>query len=313
MKNRTRHLRRCQGTRVGTLAFALFAAGPPASPALAAEPAPDAWNLSLSAGAVFQPEADLDAGGRIERSSALLAVSAQRRFSPRLSIGGGLRYEYEKWEFDQPQAFGGSAPWKDIRRLGVGLQIRARLDDRWDLIVAPTVQYAGEQGAKSSEALRYGSAFALARQFGPDLRAGFGVVALHDIGRNRVLPYVDFSWKIGEHWHLGSARAAAPISPGALELVYRSDPRWIVGLGAGFGNNRFRLHEHGPMAGGVAEWKSTPLYAHLSFRPDPRLSLDAYLGATLRNELRIERQGLRNISEKYDTAPIVGFSASFSP
>lgn len=312
MTIRTRRRRRCQDTRVGTLAVALFAAMLPASVALA-EPAPDAWNLSLSAGATVQPEADLDDGGRIERSSALLAMSAQRRFGPRLSIGGGLRYEYEKWDFHQPLAFGGGAPWKDIRRLGGGLQIRTRVDERWDLIVAPMLQYAGERGAKSSDALRYGSAFALARQFGPDLRAGFGVMALHDIGRNRLLPYVDFSWTIDERWRLGSAKAAAPVSSGALELVYQSDPRWSLGLGAGFGSNRFRLDEHGPMAGGVAEWKSTPLYAHLSFRPDPRLSLDAYLGATLRNELRIEREGLRAVTEQYDTAPIAGFSASFSP
>ncbi|MBO9661920.1 DUF6268 family outer membrane beta-barrel protein [Dokdonella sp.] len=313
MNIRIRHRRRYAGARVGTLAVVLFAAALPASPSRAAEPGPDDWNGSLSGGALFQPQADLDDGGKVGRSSAALAVSAQRRFGAGLSIGGSLRYEYEKWDFDQPAAFGGGAPWKNVRRLGVAVQVRSRLNDRWDLIVAPMAQYAGEQDAKSSDALRYGSAFAVARQFGPDLRAGFGVVVLHDIEKNRVLPYLDVSWKIDEHWRLGSAKAAMPTSLGALELVYRRDPRWSLGLGAGFGDNRFRLDEHGPMAGGVVESKSTPLYAHLSFRPDPALSLDAYLGATFRNELRIERKGLRDVTQKYDAAPIVGFSASFSP
>lgn len=313
MNIRTRPRRRYAGARVGTLASLLFAVAVPAASARAAEPRPEEWSASLSAGTLFQPAADLDDGGRIERSSAVLAVSAQRRFGQDFRIGGGLRYEYETWDFDRPAAFDGRAPWKNVRRLGLAVQIRTRLNERWDLIVAPMAQYAGEQGAKSSDALRYGGAFAVARQFGPNLQAGFGVVALHDIEKNRLLPYLDVSWKIDERWRLGSARAAAPTSLGALELVYQREPRWSLGLGAGFGDNRFRLDEHGPMAGAVAEWKSTPLYAHLSFRPDPALSLDAYLGTTLRNELRIERKGLRDVTEKYDAAPIVGLSASFSP
>lgn len=313
MNIRNRFRRRHAGARAGTFAFLLFAAAPVASPARAAEPRSDEWNWSLSAGAVFQPEADFDDGGKVERSSTMLAVSTQRRFSPDFSIGGSLRYEYERWDFDHPAAFGGVAPWKNIRRLGFGLQVRTRMNERWDLIVAPMVRYAGEQGAESSDALRYGGAFALARQFSPDFRLGLGVVALHDIGRNRVLPYVDLSWKIDERWRLGSANATALAGLGGLELVRQGSPRWSLGLGVGFGEDRFRLDRDGPTAGAVAERKSTPLYARLSLRPDPALSIDAYLGTTLRNELRIERKGLRDITEKYDAAPIVGVSVSYSP
>jgi hypothetical protein len=310
----TRHRRRRNaGGRAGTLALLLSAAAPlPAVPAFGAEAAPGAWSWSLSAGGLFQPEADLDDGGRVGRSSAALGFSAQRQFGADVGIGGGLRYEYERWDFDRPAAFGGAAPWKDIRRLGFGLQVRTRVNERWDLIVAPTVRYAGEQGATASDALRYGSAFALARQFGADLRLGLGVVALHDIEKNRLLPYVDVSWKIDERWRLGSANAA-PVGLGALELVRQGGPRWSLGFGVGFGDDRFRLDRHGPTAGAVAERKSTPVYARLSLRPNPALSIEAYLGATLRNELRIERAGLRDVAARYDAAPIVGFSARVSP
>lgn len=305
---------RHRGAPAAALAVLLLAAVLfPAPSVRAAEDARDDWRWNLSFGGLAQSQADLDDGGKVERSAASLALSTHRQFSPDFSVGGGLRYEYERWDFDRPAAFGGSAPWKDIRRVSFGLRIRTRLTDTWDVLVAPSAQYAGEQGAKSSDALRYGSAFAFARDFGPDLQLALGVVAVHDIDENRVLPYVDLSWKINEHWRFGSSRAAMPTSLGALELVHQRDPRWSFGLGVGVGDHRFRLAEHGPMDGAAVEWKSTPLYGRLSFRPNRALNLDAYLGTTFRNELRIERKGLRDITEKYDAAPIVGVSMSYSP
>lgn len=309
-----RYRSRSVSGRVGALAIVLLASAPCCLPrAQAAGDERGDWSGSLSVGGLGQSEADLDDGGQVKRSAAMLALSAHRQFSPNFSIGGGLRYEYDRWDFDHPAAFGDVAPWKNIRRLSFGLQIRTQVNDTWDLIVAPMAQYAGEQGAKSSDALRYGSALAFARSFGPDLQLGLGVVALHDIDKNRVLPYVDLSWKINERWRFGSSKSAMPAGLGALELVYQRDPRWSFGVGIGVGENRFRLDEHGPMAGAAVEWTSTPLYGRLSFRPNRALSLDAYLGTTFRNELKIERAGLPDIKEKYDAAPIFGVSMSYSP
>jgi hypothetical protein len=271
------------------------------------------WNGSFSVSNVEQSDADLDSGGEVGRSGRGLALSAQRQLSPAFGIGASFRYDYDQWDFTNLAASGGVAPWKDIHRASVGFQVRTRLNDTWQMIAAPMLQYAGEDGAKSSDALRYGGAIAFSRGFGPDLNVGFGVLALHDIDENRVRPYLAVLWKINEQWRLGSPDSAGPSGLAGIELAYRRDARWDFGTGVGFNEYRFRLDKDGPTAGGVGESRSLPLYGRVSFRPNARIRFDAYAGAAFDNRLRVEYADGRKVSEEYDTAPTLGLAVSFSP
>lgn len=272
------------------------------------------WNWSFSTARIEQPDADLDSGGEVGLSRSDIALSLRRQLSPGLGIGARLSFEYDSWDFTNPAAFGGIAPWHDIRRASLGFQVRTRLNGTWQLIAAPTLQYAGEEGAKSSDALSYGAALAFARNFGPDLSVRLGAAALHDIDKNRLRPFVAVSWKINERWRLGSPESAGPAGLAGFELGYRRNASWDFGAGFGFSEYRFRLDEHGPTAGGVGESRSLPLYGRVSYRPNTLMRFDAYAGASFNNRLRVDYPGERGrISEKYDAAPMLGIAVSFSP
>jgi len=272
------------------------------------------WQWSFAASETAQADADLDRGGEVNVFRSALSLSARRQATPDFGIGFNVRYTRDRWDFTDPVALGGAAPWRDIDRFGVGLQLRGRLNDTWQWIVAPTVQYVGEEGASSSDAMTYGAAFAFSRRFSPDLDVTLGVAAIHDIDENRVRPYVAVNWKIDEHWRLGTPQSAAPAGLAGFELGYRRNETWDFGVGLGFGEYRFRLDDDGPTAGGVGESRSIPLYGRVSYRPNDLMRFDAYAGASFSNRVRVEYGDARGtLSEDYDTAPTVGLSVTFSP
>jgi len=272
------------------------------------------WSGSFSTSRTEQADADLDSGGEVGLSRSAFALSARRQWSPRIGIGASFRYEYNGWDFSDPAAFGGIAPWQDIHRASLGFQLRAKLNDNWQLIAAPTLQYAGEDGAKSSDAMSYGAALAFSRKYGTDLSVGFGAAVLHDIDETKIRPYLAVSWQIDEHWRLGNPEAAGPAGLAGFELGYRRNERWDFGAGFGFSEYRFLLDDRGPTAGGVGESRSLPLYGRISYRPNTLMRFDAYAGSSFNNRVRVEYgDGRGTVSEDYDAAPIAGIAVTFSP
>jgi uncharacterized protein DUF6268 len=302
--------------RIGTLAalLVLIVQNPAVHAQTVADAHHDDWNWSFSSSQAAQADADLDSGGEIGLTRSAIALSARRQLNPGLGIGASFRYQYDSWDFTHPIAFGGVAPWQDIHRASVGVQLRARLNDTWQLIAAPTLQYAGEDGAKSGDAMSYGAALAFTRNYGPDLSVGLGAAVLHDIDENKVRPYIAVSWKINENWRLGNPESAGPPGLAGFELGYRRNESWDFGAGMGFSEYRFRLDEHGPTAGGVGESRSLPLYGRVTFRPNTLMRFDAYAGMSFNNRVRVEyADGRGAISEDYDDAPMAGIAVTFSP
>lgn len=292
------------------VAFAA-ALGAPVAASAAAPGGDDTWSISAS---VFgQSDADLDGGGNVGRSGAMVSAGVRRQLDSGLGLGANFSYQYTHWTFDDPLAFGSVAPWKNIHRATLGLHVRSRLSDTWSLFAAPMLQYSAESGASFSDALRYGGAIGFVRDYAPDLKVGFGATVVRDIDKTRVLPLVGVWWKLDEHWSLGNSDPAGATGLAGVELAYRHDARWDFGVGLGFDRYRFRLDEHGPTAGGVGESRSASLYGRVSFQPHRVVRLDAYVGASFSNELRVEYPDRRRVTEKYDNAPVVGFAVSVTP
>lgn len=292
-------------------AFAAALGAPVAAVAAADERGDGTWSISAS---VFgQSDADLDDGGEVGRTGAMVSAGVHRQLDPGLGLGANFSEQYTHWTFDDPSAFGGVAPWKNVHRATLGLQVRKRLNDTWSLFAAPMLQYSAESGASFSDALRYGGAIGVVRDYGPDLKVGFGATVVRDIDKTRLMPLVGVWWKIDEHWSLGNSDPAGATGLAGVELAYRRNARWDFGVGVGFDRYRFRLDEHGPAAGGVGESRSASLYGRVSFQPHRVVRLDAYAGASFANELRVESPGRHRVTEKYDTAPVVGFAVSVTP
>ena len=62
--------------------------------------------------AYTQLDADIDGGGDFHGSGVFAIGSVLRQFTPELTAGFTLRYDYEDWNFSSPAAFG-AAPWGD--------------------------------------------------------------------------------------------------------------------------------------------------------------------------------------------------------
>jgi len=291
---------------LSVLAAASLAAAAPAVAQQEGREAP--WTLAVSHAA--GSAADLDGGGEVDVDRSALTLGWRTRTAGGTGLRLDLRYEQEDWHFSGASALGG-AGWGDVRRARIGFSIQQPLGANWHWAVSPLLQYAGERGAETSDALIYGAALAFNRSFAADKMLGIGLVALHDIDETRLRPYLAVSWALGERWRIGNAAATGPAGPAGLELAFRADQRWDFGLGAGMREQRFRLDEDGPNAGGVGESRSLPVYARASLTAGPRLRLEAFAGTALRNRLRLEPgAGGERRSEDYDDSPVFGLGLS---
>ena len=66
-----------------------------------------------------QLDADIDGGGDFHGGGVFAIGSVLRQFTPELTAGLTLRYDYEDWTFSGPTAFG-AASWGRLHRPSVG-------------------------------------------------------------------------------------------------------------------------------------------------------------------------------------------------
>ena len=283
--------------------------------AQAQQPASDpktSWSLSITPAHQFS--ANLDAGGDVQVSRVSLAASAMRQIDPDLQVGMNLSYQFDDWKFGNPAAFGNVAPWTEIQRAGVGLKIGYAVNDNWQLSLAPSVQWAGESGAKWADALTYGAVVAATRTFRTGLTLGMGAAVFHDLDETTFYPYLAVSWNITDRLKLSNPPGAGPAGPGGLELSYALNNGRELGFGAAYRRYRFRLDKNGPSLGGIGEADSIPIFFRVSQSLDKSARIDLYAGAMMAGKLSVEYpNGGGKIFEDYGTAPFVGitFGARF--
>jgi hypothetical protein len=226
-------------------------------------------------------------------------------------VGFRLRFEYEDWRFDDLGAFGGLAPWSAVYRGGLALPYSVTTDGGWRWSVTPTVEYAGESGAKFSDSLEYGASVVAARAIRPDLTLGLGVGVYYRIEETSAFPFVMIDWRITDRLRLSNPTPGGPSGPAGLELKYALDSGWEVGLGAAYRSDRFRLDRDGPFPGGVGEQRAVPVLASIGRQLSDGLSLRLYAGVAVGSKLRVEDEdGRRLYDEDRDPAGMVGLLVS---
>ncbi len=299
MWNSQRHAR----VRLGTaLVGALFAWS-------AGTFAQSATKDTFSITPVYQFASDLDSGGDAGYSGVLTSLGRTWALDARSTLRLGLSFDYEDWRFNDIAAFDGAQPWGSLYRVGVSVPYSYTTDSGWRLTFSPTVEYAGESGAELSDALEYGALASAARRLSPDLTLGLGVGVYERIEQTRAFPFLIVDWRITERLRLTNPLPAGPAGPAGLELSYALDSGWEIGIAAAFRSFRFRLDDNGPVPNGIGENAYLPVVARIGHRISEALTLNAYAGAALAGNLRVEdRDGNELYDEDRDPAGLVGLS-----
>ena len=287
------------GTRAATIgAMLLLTSG--------AGEAAESRQSFVSVTPIWQGNANIDNGGDFDAAGIGIRAGTSTGFGTGHRAGFALHYDHLDYDFSRQTAFG-DAPWGQVQRFGFSVPLLFSGTGGWSYGVTPSVEWAGEDGADSGESMAYGGIVSATRVYGPDQRLGLGVGVFSQFEETKVIPILIVNWRLNDRWSLVNPLPAGPVGPAGLELDYRFDNGWRLGLGAASRSLRFRLSDTGPIPGGVGEQRGVPVFLRLSANPSDQLSLVLFAGALVGGELRVEDSGgnrLRN--ESFDPAPLLG-------
>ena len=227
------------------------------------------------------------------------------------SAGVTLNYDYSDYSFSNPAAFGGVAPWNIVQRYGVAVPLSFALRDGWSLGIVPSVDWFKENGADTGDSLAWGGLVSATKQFSGGNRLGLGVGVFDRIEKTSVFPFLLVDWRLSDRWRLINPLAAGPTGPAGLELDYRFDNNWELGIGAAWRTTRFRLSNSGPVPNGVGEERGVPVFLRATRSLDKQMSLHLYAGVVAGGELRVEDSS-GNLLRKEDFDPQPFLAATFT-
>lgn len=266
-------------------------------------------DFSFSYTPLYQFETDLDGGGSFDVSRHYLRFGVTRTVNRNLSLGLGLSYDYEKWNFDNLSNVAGASPWSSIHRPGISLPVSYRFADSWTLGLSPAVELSAESGAKTDESFTYGAVVSLSHVIGTDLLLGLGFGLFDRLEKTSLFPFIVINWKINETLRLSNPFRAGPAGPAGLELVYSPQRKWELGVGGAYRSYRFRLDDTSAVPNGVGENEFVVGFLRVQRKLGSKLTLDLAAGALFAGELGIENSDGNGIGEdKYDTAPFVALT-----
>lgn len=261
----------------------------------------------------WQGSADIDDGGDFKAKGVGLRAGMRTRLSEGVHGGVTLSYDGVDFNFSGRRDVGG-ALWGNVQRVGLSLPFTFQGAGDWTYGFVPSVDWSRENGADRGESRILGAIVSATRSFEADKRLGFGLGAYSHIEENRLVPLLIVDWRLNERWRLVNPLPAGPVGPAGLELDYRFDNGWNLGLGAAYRSLRFRLRDNGPVRGGVGEETGVPVFLRASTQFGNDASLHLYAGAIMSGKLRTEdSKGRKVYEESFDPAPILGatFSARF--
>lgn len=272
------------------------------------------WRPFASITPLYVGDSGIDGGGEYSMFGAIVRAGVQTGFGGTNLAGLTVNYDYLDYSFSDPAAFGGVAPWNVVRRYGVAAPLVFGVADRWALGFIPSVDWFRENGADEGEALTWGGVVSASRFFDGGNLLGLGVGVFQRLEKTSVFPLLLINWKLTDRWRLTNPLSAGPTGPAGLEIDYRLDGGWNIGLGAAWRTTRFRLSEAGPVPNGIGEESGLPVFLRATRNFGTGISMNLYAGVVTAGQLRIEDpdgNGLREVD--VDPAPLFGvtFSARF--
>jgi hypothetical protein len=276
--------------------------------------APGTVSTTVNAAALSQLDTDFDTGGgSSDWSAANVGLTVTRQFTSAFSAGFSLSYGAENWHFDAPGAFGGVAPWGDIRRPNIGLRFAYSTAPDLSWFVAPQLGWNYASGASASDGATYGAVFGATKVFSPDLVVGFGLSVFRQIDDTKYFPFVIVHWQITDKLRLSNPLQGGPAGGAGLELSYAWSNDWELGAGGAYRDYRFRLSDTAPTPAGLGRNSGVPLFARLTRRFGPTAQVDLYAGMVVGGRLQVlDASGATVQSSDYGAAPMIALSGSFA-
>lgn len=272
------------------------------------------WRPFLSVTPVYQGQGDLDGGGHYSAQSAILRTGVLGDLGRGNRAGVTLNYDYTDYSFSNPVRFGGVAPWNIVQRYGVSVPLSFGLNDGWSLVLAPSFDWFRANGADAGEAFTWGGIASATKRFDNGNRLGFGIGLFDRLEETSLFPFLLVDWRISDRWRLVNPLPAGPTGPAGLELEYRLDNGWHVGLGAAWRNARFRLSNNGTVPNGIGEERGVPVFLRATHTVGEQMTLSLYAGLVTAGQLRVEDASGNALSQvDFDTSPLLGatFSARY--
>lgn len=267
--------------------------------------------FSLSGSAIAQLDADFETQGSYSVSSLIFRASVAQPVSRKTILGLSLSYDHLDYDFSDDAALESASPWDRVHGLNLALPIIRKINDRWSLLLSPSIGWFGASGASSGDSLTYGLVSAATYAFRPDRKLGFGLAAFERIGQTRGFPFVSIDWRLTDRMRLTNPLNVGPTGPAGLELAYEISPTWEFGAGGAYRSIRFRLDEHDLEPNGIGEQRGIVTFARILHNLSPKINLVIYTGLVLSGELRIEDENAQQRrTAEHDTAPLLAISLS---
>jgi hypothetical protein len=269
------------------------------------------WRPSASITPLYVGSSGIDGGGDYSMFGAVVRAGVTGSIGGANLAGLTFNYDYYDYSFSNPAAFGGVAPWNVVRRYGVAAPLMFGVSERWLLSVIPSVDWFRENGADEGEALTWGAVLSASRFFDGGNRLGLGVGIFQRFEKTSFFPLLLVDWKLGDRWRLVNPLSAGPTGPAGLEIDYRLDGGWSLGLGAAWRTTRFRLSETGPVANGIGEERGFPVFLRATRNFGNGIAVNLYAGVVTAGQLRVEDPNGNAVREvDVDPAPLVGVTFS---
>ncbi|WP_372870465.1 DUF6268 family outer membrane beta-barrel protein [Shewanella sp.] len=289
-------------SRLATVVLSVTAASV-ALPALAdGKPSP----FSLQAAWVSTDKADVG-DATLGRNLYMFDAKGSYALSRQWSIGWGLGYDVldYSWRTADGKLLGGAAsPWSSINRYNVSLNIGYRTGN-WLFGFSPMLQYAWADTASSSDARSWGLVASAMHRFDDGNLLGLGAIYLDDIGETRALPFLAVRWQLTDSLTLANPFDAGFSGPAGLELSYRFNPRWELGLGSSRRSQRLLLNDDGQTVE-IDEWVS---FLRLGWQLGQKVSLNAYAGYMFGGEMELGSGEREDLSA--EGAGAIAFNVAF--
>ncbi len=281
-----------------------------ASAPVAAQGLPPGTTVSdASLSALFLFDTGLDTGGDFSFGSARLAGTMLRQITPQFSAGFSVSYEYQDWTFNDPTAFGGTAPWSNINRPRLAGTFLYQPAEDWVLGFMPSVGWSFEGGASTSDALEYGAVLTASKIFSPRLTLGLGAAVFHEIYQTKVYPFPVIDWQIDDHWKVTNPFEAGPAGGAGIEVVYAFNERWELGAGGSYRSYVFRLAKDGPVGNGIGENNFIPVFLRGTYNAGKGTRIDIYAAALTGGKLTVKNASGNDLTnDSYKTAPALGMT-----
>lgn len=243
----------------------------------------------------------------ITRTGLMLDLSIPTTERFRLALNTDFEASWYSFDADSP---GGlfDDPFDDVYRLRLAPGFFYAVNQQWGVLGGGIVEFAGESDADIGDSTTYGGYVGARYAFSDGFAMTGGIQAKTRIEDNALfLPIIGFEWKVTPKVTLSTS------GPGVgLRLNTVLSDEWSFSLGASWEPRDYRLADDSPIPDGIARDERVPVIAGFVWKPAPTISLSAYGGAIVWQELSIDDSGGDQlIEDNTDPTGFVGFSASF--